>query len=165
VVDTAEVPQETKAATIVRLEKCENCGRVIGAIEVCHLWNGNKTVCEQCHSVLLRPAPAVYSPSPTQTVIASASPTVIQVNAPKSFNAMAIVAVIFAAVALPLGVIPGCGLAAVPLALLGLLLGIASFGFNASYVASWTAVILSLIPLVIQGAIILLAVFSSAPSP
>lgn len=91
-------------------ETCENCGRMIGSLETAHVHAGH-VVCALCAAKL---APVPIAP------IAYAPPE----PRPVSVNGVGVAGTVVGILAILFVWIPFCGIGAIPLAVIGLLLGI-----------------------------------------
>lgn len=161
-------------------EICENCGRAIGKLETAHV-HGDHVVCGECQNRLVLAAqpvsaiPVVRAMAPTYaaapmegaTTIVSHGPSVVQVQTNRETNALGVVSLILGCLALPLGMVPGCGLAALPMAAIALLCGLIglSRGPRVSKGSALAGMVISIIPVIIQGMVLVAFVAGAAKTP
>jgi hypothetical protein len=117
-------------------EQCENCGRLIGALETPHIYEDH-VVCRQCKDKLSVPRPPALPSIARPTEIRRASPPPpayletghvpyapsVNVHLPKRASSFGITSLILGIIAFLLCWLPLIGMLTIPLSLLGVIFG------------------------------------------
>jgi hypothetical protein len=153
---------------------CENCGCNIGNLETPYV-HGDHVVCKACYEKLTQaraievttPAvvTAVKNPQSLPTMVAPTvvSTSVVQMNSGPGTNALGITSLVIGLVSLPEAIIPGCGIVALPLAVIGLICGFIGLFMakNVSKVSAIAGIVVCAIPICIQVVTIVIYVAAS----
>lgn len=122
-----EKQRAASALASMTTETCENCGKPIGKLEAAHLYQEH-VVCAGCLDALTNMQqipPAMLTERPLRhQPVATYQQLNVNTPLPKKIGALAIVAIVFAAIALGVSWIPFLGLVALPFAGIAILLGL-----------------------------------------